>query len=284
MSWRVFQTKVPGKWVLAGEHSVLRGGIAIALPHPDCGLELDFEPGATEGWKVEPTSAAGVVDALMQAAASGWAQGKVPQPQGKLRIRSSIPIGAGLGSSAALCVAISRWLVETFGLPQDSLHSFATSLEHQFHGKSSGMDVAVILAGEPISFSMEKRGTPLHVKKIPKFTFHDTGLRSKTQDCVAQVEFFRKERPEESSRWDAAMDLASQAAKVGLIRFDQGHLLEGVEKVAEAMKRAQECFYAWGLVPAQAKMLESRLLSEGAKAVKLTGAGGGGMMVALWGE
>ena len=37
-----FSTRIPGKWVLAGEHSVLRGASAIALPHPEFSLAFDF--------------------------------------------------------------------------------------------------------------------------------------------------------------------------------------------------------------------------------------------------
>ena len=39
-----FQTTFPAKWVLTGEHAVLRGVIAIALPHPRFHLRLRFEP------------------------------------------------------------------------------------------------------------------------------------------------------------------------------------------------------------------------------------------------
>src|SRR5947209_5983562 len=56
---------VPGKWVLAGEHTVLRGGRAVALPHPSFGLELEFTPG--ERFEVFPRGAEEVIQGLFSA-------------------------------------------------------------------------------------------------------------------------------------------------------------------------------------------------------------------------
>jgi mevalonate kinase len=284
MRWENFETRARGKWVLAGEHAVLRGVSAIAIPHPEFSLRLRFEPHGGQPLEVTPSSAQAVVMEILQSVRdSEQSQGRVfSLPEGKLEIASTIPIGAGLGSSAALCVAMSRWMAGNLRIwgPQ-GVFEFATQLEHRFHGRSSGMDVAVINADEPISFSL-KGASPLGIRKLPKFTFHDTELRAKTSDCVMKVGRLREKDPARALHLDEAMGAASRLAMEGLIRYDQSPGPAALQLVAQSMKKAQECYHAWDLMPAEAKEIESKLLAQGALGVKMTGAGGGGMLVALW--
>ncbi len=261
---------------------MLRGATAIALPHPEFRLKFSFEPAAS--WSVTPAEAASVVNELLDSVAEsregeGYSFGR---PVGRLLIESTIPMGAGLGSSAALCVAIARWLEEPLELKRGELTEFATTLEHRFHGRSSGMDVAVIAASEVVSFVRGRGPKPLGIKRLPSFTFHDTGVRSRTSECVYQVERQREQTPVEAMQIDEKMSEASRLGMEGLIAFDRGQDVEGVDLLTRSMRLAQECYYSWKLVPAEARRLEEELLTSGAKAVKLTGAGGGGMLVALW--
>lgn len=286
MSWSPFRIRVPGKWVLAGEHSVLHGAIALALPHPEVGLTLSFEPREASHLEVEPDAAGPLMRDLLKSIQEIWMLEDRPfsAPSGKLQIESTIPIGAGLGSSAALCVALTHWISNPLMIPKVQLTDFATQLEHRFHGRSSGMDVAVIAAGQPISFGMEQGTQFIGVRKLPKFTFHDTGLRSRTSECVFQVEKFRKDTPSLGVRVDESMSTASRLAMEGLILYDGGDEDRGLGLIQKAMVQARECFYAWGLVPGDVQRMEQNLLNQGALGVKMTGAGGGGMLVALWGE
>jgi diphosphomevalonate decarboxylase len=289
VSWTSFHTRVRGKWVLAGEHAVLRGANALALPHPEFALELDYIPAASGGpevIEVVPSSAQTVITEILQSVLDS----SMAQPSGKLEIKSSIPIGAGLGSSAALCVAMGRWLAPILGITTSAgLQEFATRLEHRFHGKSSGMDVAAIVAGEPIAFSMPSatKGTggaaPLGIQKLPKFTFHDTGLRARTSDCVAKVEKLREKDAALAAKLDEQMSAASNLAVEGLLQYSANPSQQALETIASAMRHAQECYYSWQLIPPQAQKLEDELRAQGALATKITGAGDGGMIVALWG-
>ncbi len=285
MEWVKFQTRVPGKWVLAGEHSVLRGAPAVALPHPELGLSLAYDPHEkSESLSVNPPEANGILLELLSAMIENiQTQGlSFSQPQGRVQIESTIPIGAGLGSSAALCVALTQWVSSILEFGEEQKIELATRLEHRFHGKSSGMDVAVISARQPITYTMANGIQNIGVTSLPKFTFHDTGLRSRTSDCVLRVEKFREDTPQLGAHVDAKMEAASRFAIDGLAAFDAGDRPAGLRLISDAMKQARECFYSWELVPGEARRLEESLLREGALAVKLTGAGGGGMVVALW--
>jgi len=288
MSWSSFQTRVPGKWVLAGEHAVLRGATAIALPHPSFGLSLSFENHGESRLEVYPDSAKNIIDELIHSISDAWSDQEVRpfhRPKGILKIESSIPVGAGLGSSAALCVALTRWMAEPLSIRRsEEQFEFAKRLEHRFHGRSSGMDVAVATAGEAIAFGMERGAKPIGIRRLPKFTFHDTQLRTRTSEAVMQVEKYRDEFPIASMKTDEWMASAARSAMEGLVRYDRGDLNSGLELLASSMRQSQECFYDWGLVPTEAKRVQENLLNEGALAAKLTGAGGGGFVVALWPE
>lgn len=283
MNLRAFRCRIPGKWVLTGEHSVLRGATAVAMPHPDAYLDLAFEPSTHNDLEIEPPRARTVIVEMLQSIAK-----QVPDfdwPRGRLHIESTIPVGAGLGSSAALCVAMTRWLSQSLKLPDAQFLEFARKLENRFHGKSSGMDIAATSSGEPIAFSMSAGAEPLSVAKLPRFTFHDTGDRARTADCIARVEKFRQENPGEASVTDQLMSQAGQKGIEGLRRFSSGEahdVKEGLKLVAQAMTDAQACFEKWRLVPASAQALIEKLMRQGALATKLTGAGGGGFVVALW--
>ena len=285
MNWARFSTHVSGKWVLSGEHSVLRGVTAIALPLKEMGLTLSFLPDERdEGIQVNPKDAASVLKDLIDSIAEAWeSEGKsFPRPQGKLTIDSTIPIGAGLGSSAALCVALTHWMMEPLGISPSEVSEFATRLEHRFHGRSSGMDVAVIATREPVAFMMEGGVKLIGVRKLPRFTFHDTGLRTRTSDCVLSVEKFCQENPITAMGVDEMMAAASRLAVEGLVQYDAGNKTQGLALIQKSMHQSRDCFYSWGLVPQAVRAMEEDLLSQGALAVKLTGAGGGGMIVALW--
>ncbi len=268
-----FSTRVPAKWVLAGEHAVLKGANAVALPYEGYELKLDFEPGL-DPLQIEPSEISPLIHELLTSL-------EMPLLNGALKIHSTIPIGAGLGSSAALCIAISRWVKSVRNCPEDVV-KLATQLENKFHGRSSGMDVAVISAGKPITFGMASGAQPIEIQTLPKFTLHDTGLRCQTKQCIEKVEKFREEQPRLAQQTDAAMNEAAQWAREALILLDSQQSERGRDLLRRAMLQARECFYVWGLVPPQVQKIEEELLAQGATAVKLTGAGNGGMLVAYW--
>ncbi len=290
MRWGSFETRVSGKWVLAGEHAVLRGAMALAIPHSDFNLFLRYTPAPQKGHEgrlfFDPPESESAVHGLFSILKSerDAAKQDFEMPQGSFSIQSTIPVGAGLGSSAAFCVALTRWVSGPCEISEDQYLATATRFEDQFHGRSSGMDVAAILAGRPILFTRQSGPAPLEVRKLPRFSFHDTGLRARTKDCVEQVERLRGQSPALGARIDEQMSVASRVAADGLKVFDQGEETQGLLDVARAMTQAQGCFRQWGLVPPEAEALEKALISKGALATKLTGAGGGGFIVALWDE
>lgn len=267
---------------------MLRGAKALALPHPEFGLELSFQPQLWQGLRVVPQGSEVVVlDLLAKAQSLGASTGT---PRGSLILESTIPQGAGLGSSAALCVSLARWLLSRSdeAIAVASIVELARQLEDSFHGKSSGMDVAVIAQGSPIRFRRGPQGEcgyqelELVSDDRPKFTFHDTGLRASTKACVAQVEAFIAQSPTDGASWDKQMNEAAELGAEGLMAYGRGDRTVGTDCLARSMVLSHECFEAWGLIPTSVRVQREALLAQGARAARMTGAGGGGYLVALW--
>lgn len=289
MSWLTYSTQAPGKWVLAGEHTVLRGGAAIALPHPEFRLRLDFRP-ATGNLVVEPDLASPVMHELLKIAKEWLANRgtKMELPRGPLRISSTIPFGAGLGSSAALSVATARWVLTAHSLDRSLERELAREMENRFHGKSSGMDVAVVSIGEPICFTMAEGAVGLGIQNLPPFVFVDSGMRASTRECIEKVEELRRADPARGDVLDGEMNRATEEILAGLRAYNEAIDKKGVPSenvalslIAAGMKRAGEVFAAWELVPEEVQTLLGKLERDGVRSPRLTGAGGGGYIVGL---
>lgn len=275
-----FSIEVPAKWVLAGEHSVLRGRDAIAFPHPEFTLRLSYQD--QDGLKITPTPFQSQIRSLIEKASAYLGVPDSGSPTGEVEIESGIPIGAGFGSSAALCAAIARFVI--WKTSADSSHwvRLATHLEDTFHGKSSGMDVSVIAEGRPIRFSMEKGSIPLTgMDRMPRFEFYDSGFRGNTRDCIERVRHWQRQNPHLKEVYDDQMQSAADLSESGL-RVFQLDSKAGEQRIKEAMELASTCFETWGLLTPELLAQKYDLLKQGALAVKLTGAGLGGFWVALW--
>ncbi len=271
---------VPGKFVLAGEHAVLRGHPAVALQHPTAQLRLSFQE-HSKGLFIEPKELEAPLTKILDRLSVQIPE--VKNVKGTLSVENHIPLSAGLGSSAALCVALAQWAWSVGGNTENhsstELIHVATELENIFHGKSSGMDVAAVVSKGPIRFI--KGQTPELVSAFPdpefRFEFFDTGLRSSTQACIAQVDRWRSENAASAGKVDERMARASELAVQGLTTGKSRFLIE-------SMELSNQCFEDWGLVPAKVRELQRELKEKGALASKITGAGNGGFLVVLFRE
>src|SRR4051794_5359875 len=123
-----FQTTTHGKWILAGEHSVLRGHPALVFPIKDKKLQLNFSKSGSE-LSANCEGLSGPDMQLLFWIVLEQAQQllgySVKNLSGHFHLYSDIPVGVGMGASAALCVAIARWFAEQKLLSADSVYSFA---------------------------------------------------------------------------------------------------------------------------------------------------------------
>lgn len=277
---RSFRIQVPAKWVLTGEHSVLRGGQAIAFSYPLMKLTFTYDPAHSSVDSASPFQSQ--IRSLI-GRASEFLNIPLPVDESHIEIQSQIPIGAGLGSSAALCVAMARFCLWKAERDESRLIELATYLEDLFHGKSSGMDVSAIASEPfPIHYSMSQKATRLTgLGVLPKFVLYDSGKRGQTKECIQKVKHWQSTMPHWVNHYDEQMGEATRLAQVALQEFSKS-TRDAEGQLSKAMTLAQNCFETWGLVTPELMEQKYELLQQGALAVKLTGAGLGGYWVALW--
>ncbi len=274
-----FQIQVPGKWILAGEHSVLRGGDAIVFPLNSRFLNLTYFAGV-EGIDIQLKGESHselelIIWSVFEKALKNLNL-KRSQLTGLIQLESHILFGAGMGASATLCVALTEFFSHLGYLNQDQKYSFATELENLFHGESSGVDVAVTLYQKPLLFSRTNGFQPLEISERPYLFLSHTGGRGVTKDCVDKVKNLFKIDRIFAEKIDREMIDAVHRFKTLLTVPHES------EAWIAALRQAHHCYEQWGLVNEAVHHHAKILLKAGASAIKLTGSGGGGYMLSLW--
>lgn len=271
-----------GKWILAGEHAVLRGCGALVFPLESKKFILDYEA-KDQDFEAHFSGSTGadyqilfygLVDRVLEIL-------KIPRKQllGVVKINSELPLGSGLGASAALCVAVVRWLNAMGYVAENDLHELSRSLENVFHGESSGVDVAVALYGKPLFFQRNAEMRLLDITWKPNLYLSYCGQRGLTQQCVEKVKNWIDKNPRNNvdQEMAAAVDLAMQV----LLKND-GQSTSVSTGLISAINQAAHCFHQWGLDDGLVREEMDLLRDHGALAVKPTGSGGGGFILSYW--
>lgn len=284
-----------GKAIIVGEHAVLYGARAVAMPLPTVTMNVSLQPVQQRNADGSPLTRL----SLGKKAVSDHLQGIVSEAFEALGIEpfgvdiegsSKVLMGAGLGSSAALCVVVLRAISQSVGLvlERDELASLANRLETRFHGKPSGLDTAVVAfetlihfrkGSIPMPFRPVSPQLPQQLKSAaaPKWSFAliDSGLRAPTMGMIhVAAPYFSGVLGEK--RVQVFDDLA-------------GQVIAGLQKgawqdVAAAMNEAQISLAATGVVNETLADIVARARAAeaaGVAAAKVTGAGGGGCVLCL---
>jgi mevalonate kinase len=269
--------RAAGKVILLGEHAVVYGRPALAAGVP-LSLEVEVHPadGPARLASDRPELDADARGDRLVAEAAALVG--LP-PHGLVaRVRSDVPPGVGLGSSAALAVATLRALAAAAGrrLTGGDELSLGRRLEAVFHGHPSGVDPAAAALGVCFRFV---RGEPPTITplRIPRPLPLVVAFRERPRSTGAAVGGLRTRWDADRDRHERLFDEIAATVAAGERAIAAGDL----DALGAAFDRNQELLEALGVSAPEVEELAACARAAGALGAKLTGGGAGGAVLAL---
>lgn len=276
----------PGKVILFGEHAVVYGQPAVAAALGS-GLGATVEPDPEGPVLLIPRWGKGGLvarpgdggeDAVTRGFAMALEHLDLVGAPVRVTLDGELPLGVGLGSSAAFAVALLRALADHRGeaLAQADLLSAAARVEGVFHGTPSGLDHTVVTLGGCLRYV---RGTtpafrtvqlahslPLVIAWAPR--------EGTTREAVAGVRARHDALPEHFNRLFQAMGAVAEA---GIAALEAGDLAT----LGLLLNLNHGYLNACGVSSIVNEQMVALARRHGALGAKLTGAGHGGAILAL---
>lgn len=276
-----------GKIILFGEHAVVYARPAIAVPVFQVRAEATVELSRQEEVTIDAADVprrynlhdAPDDDPIATIIRLTCERLKVEPKNFSVRIRSTIPVARGLGSSAAVSVAVVRALGEFFGraLSRKEVSALALRVEILHHGTPSGIDNTVVAFEQPIYFVKDKPFETFRVARPFLIAIADTGIASPTKIAVGDV---RRAWESDRARYESLFDQISAIVREAREVIENGQ----VTALGSLMLKNQELLNEIGVSSPEIESTVDAALGAGAEGAKLSGAGRGGNVIALVNE
>jgi mevalonate kinase len=275
----------PGKIILFGEHAVVYGRPALAIPVTQVHADVEVSDSARAGiWIHAPDVN---LHAELNTLPSDHPLASVihnflflfrvtPFPNLEVNISSTIPVASGLGSGAAVTVALTRALSLFLArpIPDEEVNAFAYEIEKLHHGTPSGIDNTVITYAKPVYFikgqaiGMFKVGAPFTI------VIGDTGISAPTKESVGDV---RKLWEADKPKWENVFDKVGEITEEARKNIESGKW----ELLGKLMDQNHNLLQEMTVSSPELDRLVSAARGAGALGAKLSGGGRGGNMIAL---
>lgn len=274
----------PGKIILFGEHAVVYGQPALAVPITEVRATATVEPAKPGRGTIIYALDQGLEFSLKASQESALALAarlvleilRTPEPDAHITVQSTIPFASGLGSGAAVSAALARSLAEYLNHPisDTELSALVYEVEKVHHGTPSGIDNTVICYNKPVYFIRDKT---IEIFDAP-IPFHlliaDTGVPSPTRLTVASVR----------AAWELNKpQYEAYFQKIGCIAKNARAAIEAgdIKSLGPLMNENHSLLSVIGVSSPELDTLVESARMGGAWGAKLSGGGGGGNMIAI---
>lgn len=282
----LYTSSAPAKAILVGEHAVVYGQPAIAVPLSQLRASVDtfistfplkvsssYAERAPFYWCKDESNSTDPLARAIELTARYFA---VSSLQGEMVIRSDIPVASGLGSGAAVSAALARGVAALLSreIADEDLNLIVYEVEKLHHGTPSGIDNTVVVYERPTYFVKGRSSDFIAIHRPITLVIADTGIPSPTRDVVADARVRLKQHASQTQdlfdRIGALVDRARESIETG----DHGQL-------GKLMTQNHALLQALDVSSAMLDGLVEAALRGGAYGAKLSGGGRGGNMIAL---
>ncbi len=193
-----------------------------------------------------------------------------------IEINSTVPVAAGLGSSAAVVAAVtaSAGAFLNVKMSKEDIFRITYEAEKIVHGTPSGIDPAISTFGGVLLFQMDTGFKPLDVKMDIPLVIGDTGVERSTRVQVEKVREIKEKYPQ-------VVDPIMLAAREIVLKAIDAIKENDLDALGDLMNINHALLSGVGVSDESLEWLINAARKAGALGAKLTGAGGGGCMIAL---
>jgi len=289
----IVKASAPGKIILFGEHAVVYGRPALAVPVTQVHADVEITDSDSAGiWIQAPDinlhaelntlpsdhPIASVIHNLF------FLSRVSPFPSLNLKITSTIPVASGLGSGAAVTVALTRALSAhiNYAMTDEQVNAFAYEIEKLHHGTPSGIDNTVITYAKPVYFIKNQVVETFKVSQPFTIVIGDTGISAPTKESVADVRMLWEA---DKAKWESLFDRAGAIVNQAREKIESGKpavsTVEVWNDLGALMNQNHALLQEMTVSSLELDTLVTAALNVGALGAKMSGGGRGGNMIAL---
>ncbi|MBC8097917.1 MAG: mevalonate kinase, partial [Armatimonadetes bacterium] len=272
----------PAKVILFGEHAVVYGEPALAVPVSQLRTTATLSAAdqltitATDMDETLVFTQADAAHPLVQMTTLTLRFLDALPPEVNITLRSTIPLGSGLGSGAAVSTALGRALALALGqtIPDVDLNALVYEVERIHHGTPSGIDNTVIVYERPVWFIRDSVLETLTIAQPFTLLIADTGQSALTHHAVTDVRTLVTSQPD---AWQPVLAEIGEITRQARIAIESG----ANERLGDLANRNHALLQQLTVSSPALDHLVAAARQAGAAGAKLSGGGRGGNLIAF---
>ena len=268
--------KSHSKIILIGEHSVVYGYPAIAIPLKKIEIECAIEEAKSNFFYDE-------TDTLSVAIFTALKYLKKENVKIKYKITSQIPQKRGMGSSAAVSIAAIRAIFNYFGenLEDELLEKLVNTAEIVAHKTPSGLDAKTCLSDKAIRFVKNKGFSYIDLNLDAYLVIADTGIYGNTGEAIQNVKNLGDKAELSLKKLGRLTDEMTRILTGNIENKEKKIRREKISKIGEIMTAANTELGKLNITIEKTELFVKMAIENGAAGAKISGGGLGGCVIAL---